>query len=251
MTEARFNKLFSSFILLGMAIAVIIATSIKLASTDTGHALLLISAFGSLMGVSASVASSVGKRITFVFGLINVTIYAVVCMINWRRGNPGLGNSLMHFFYMIPMQFVGLIQWKNRGAHGKSSVKARRLSGKMQLAYSLLFVLGSVVAYIGIAKFDRSTAQSFIKWAVVLDVIPLVCNILGQILMSTAYMEQWIFWIGVNVFSIGLWAHTLASGDNSYALIYLIKYCFYLLNSLNGLRIWIGLSKPDTVCNSN
>ena len=62
--------------------------------------------------------------------------------------------------------------------------------------------------------------------------------------MSTAYMDQWIFWIGVNISSVLMWSLTLASSPaDSYALVYLIKYSFYLLNSLNGLRIWLKLSR--------
>ena len=57
-------------------------------------------------------------------------------------------------------------------------------------------------------------------------------------------MEQWVFWIGVNVASVAMWAFTLAfDGGDSYAMIYLVKYAFYLLNSLNGLRIWLALSR--------
>ena len=80
--------------------------------------------------------------------------------------------------------------------------------------------------------------------AVLLDVVPLVCNVIGQFLMSTAYMEQWIFWMAVNITSIGLWI----SSDQAFAPVYIVKYSFYLLNSFNGLRIWLNLSRPDS-CN--
>ena len=36
-------------------------------------------------------------------------------------------------------------------------------------------------------------------------------------------------------------------GLNIGAVIYIIKYSFYLLNSFNGLRIWLGLSREDPV----
>ena len=126
-------------------------------------------------------------------------------------------------------------------------MKARRLSSKQRWLAAGVFLAGSVVAYFIIAQFDKSAATTFIKTAVVLDVLPLMCNILGQYLLSTAYMEQWFFWIGVNIASVVMWVLTLRqSPDSSYALIYVVKYSFYLLNSLNGLRIWIGLSRPGT-----
>ena len=85
-----------------------------------------------------------------------------------------------------------------------------------------------------------------VRWLVLTDALSMMCNVLGQWLLSTAYMEQWIFWIGVNVASVAMWVLTLRqSPDSSYALIYVVKYSFYLLNSLNGLRIWMALSRPD------
>ena len=240
-----FNKYFSVFILVGMTVVTVLATALKLGPADQGARIrLLVSAFGSLMGVAATVASANGYIITFLFGLLDVAIYGAICLINWNNGNSGLGNAVLHFLYFVPMQFVGFAQWKKRGSNHSGSVKARRLSGRQRLLATLVFLAGSVLAYLVIARFDKSAADTFIKTAVVLDVLPLICNIIGQFLMSTAYMEQWIFWIGVNVFSIAMWSVTMHSDpSSSYALIYIIKYSFYLINSLNGLRNWLQLSK--------
>ena len=158
---------------------------------------------------------------------------------NWREGGSGLGNALLHFAYFVPMQLVGFLQWKRRGAKASHQVNARRLSPAMRWAWLGISLVATVLLYLVIARFDRSAATGFLKVAVVLDVIPLVCNIIGQLLMSTAYMEQWIFWMAVNVFSIALWMNS----DQSFAPVYIVKYSFYLINAINGLRIWSRLSK--------
>lgn len=248
MDGRTFNKYFSAFVLVGMTVVTIAATALKFGPADgRARVLLLVSAFGALMGVAATVASANGRIITFIFGLLDVSIYGVICLINWKNGSSGLGNAVLHFLYFVPMQFVGLFQWRRRGSDEQGSVKARRLSPRQRWLAAAVFLAGSVAAYFIIAQFDKSAADTFIKTAVVLDVLPLMCNIIGQMLMSTAYMEQWWFWIGVNVFSITMWSFTL-HGDpgSSYAVIYIIKYSFYLLNSLNGLRNWMILSKPDS-----
>ena len=248
MNKATFNRYFSAFILTGMTAVTIIATALKLGPAEPqARVLLLVSAFGALMGVAATVASANGKIITFLFGLLDVSIYGVMCLINWKNGSSGLGNAVLHFLYFLPMQFVVFFQWKHRGSNTEGSVKARRLTPGQRWLATALFLAGSVAAYFIIAQFDKSAATTFIKAAVVLDVLPLMCNLIGQFLMSTAYMEQWIFWIGVNIFSITLWSATLSNDPNSsYAIIYIIKYSFYLLNSINGLRNWIILSKPGS-----
>ena len=240
--DKTFNRWFSAFILIGMTVAVILATAIKLGNPGAARGLLIISAFGSLMGVLATVCSANGKILTFLFGLLDVAIYGAVCFVNWKNGGSGLGNALLHALYFVPMQFIGFWQWRKRGANASSQVQARRLNGRQWAVYTAVFLVGTVVAYLVIARFDRSAAEGFLKVAVVLDVLPLMCNILGQLLMSMAYMEQWIFWIGVNISSILMWSFALKGGGD-YALIYLVKYSFYLLNSLNGLRIWIRLSR--------
>ena len=62
--------------------------------------------------------------------------------------------------------------------------------------------------------------------------------------MSLAFYEQWYLWILVNISSIFLWGGTMmSSAASSYTVVMFIKYCFYLVNSVNGLRIWYKLSK--------
>ncbi|MBO4476058.1 MAG: nicotinamide mononucleotide transporter [Bacteroidales bacterium] len=246
MDNNKFNKYFSAFVLIGMAVATIVATATRFGSAETQERMLLvISALGSLMGVAAAVTSANGLAATFIFGMFNVSIYASVCLYNWYHGGSGLGHALLHFLYMLPMQVVGLMQWRKRGQNESGGVKARRLSPGRRWMVAGLYVAASVVVYFILARFDRSAADTFIKTAVVLDVLPIMCNIIGQLLMSTAYIEQWVFWIGVNIFSLVMWSNALAqSPGSSYAVIYIIKYGFYLINSINGLRNWIIFSRP-------
>ena len=243
--EEKFNKLFSAFVLIGMTVALVLTTALKLGDSTGGKILLLVSAFGSLMGVMSTVFSANGNILTFLFGFLDVSIYGVVCFINWRNGGTGFGNALLHLVYFVPMQFIGLAQWRKRGASSTDKPAAKRLDARGWLITSLLLLLGSVTLYFILAHFDKSAAGTFLKWSVILDVITLVCNILGQLFMSNAYMEQWFFWIGVNIFSILMWSWTLSQTGGSYALIYIIKYSFYLINSIYGLRIWLALSRKE------
>ena len=236
-----FNKIFNAFILIGMALVTIIVTGIKLGDADSGHAMLVIAAVGSLMGVLSTVLSANGRILTFLFGLIDVTIYGVMCLLGAKYGNAAL-----HLLYFLPMQFVGFFQWRKRGAAEGERVRARRLGGRQWLLFGSIFLAGLLAAYFILCALDKTEAAGVVRWLVLMDALSMMCNILGQLLLSTAYMEQWFFWIGVNIASVVMWVLTLRqSPDSSYALIYVVKYSFYLLNSLNGLRIWIGLSRPD------
>ena len=235
----KFNKWFNAFVLIGMAVVTLVVTAFKLRDADSGKALLIIAAVGSLAGVLANVLSANGRILTFLFGLIDVTIYGAMCLTGAKYGNAAL-----HLLYFLPMQVVGFIQWRKRGAGEGEKVRARRLDGRKWLIFGTVFLLGLVAAYFILSALDKTEAAGVVKWLVLMDALSMMCNILGQLLLSTAYMEQWFFWIGVNIASVAMWVLTLRqTPDSSYALIYVVKYSFYLLNSLNGLRIWLKLSK--------
>ena len=225
MNDKTFNKWFNTFILVGMAVVTVVVTAI-----------------GSLMGVLCTVLAANGRILTFLFGILDVSIYGAMCLIGTKYGNAAL-----HLLYFLPMQFVGYSQWKNRGAHEEKKVQARRLTGRQWLLYGAIFLVGLVAAYFILAALDKKEAAGVIKWVAMADAFSMMCNILGQYLLSTAYMEQWYFWILVNVSTILMWVLTIRQEpDSAFAHIYIVKYSFYLLNSLNGLRIWYNLSRPET-----
>ena len=236
--EKRFNLAFNIFLVTGMIVAVTITTIFKLQQPEVKTFMLLLAAFGSVMGVINTVLSANGHLLTFLFGLLDVLAATVVLY-----DNGIMGNFALHAFYFLPMQFIGFAQWKKRGAEAHKQVKARRLNGRQWMLYSGLFVIGTIVVYLILSAVDKEAAGQFLKVAVLMDAVSMVCNILGQYLLSTAYMEQWVFWILVNISSVVMWTISLRHSSDPYSAIYMVKYAFYLLNSFNGLRIWMGLSK--------
>ena len=71
-----------------------------------------------------------------------------------------------------------------------------------------------------------------------------VLSIVAQALMALAFMEQWALWIITNIVSVIMWVICVARGE-AHAAVMVIMWSFYLLNSINGLRVWIKLSRPD------
>jgi nicotinamide mononucleotide transporter len=69
-----------------------------------------------------------------------------------------------------------------------------------------------------------------------------VLSIVAQALMALAFMEQWVLWIITNVVSVAMWCVCVARGD-AHAAVMVIMWVFYLMNSINGLRVWQALSR--------
>ena len=69
-----------------------------------------------------------------------------------------------------------------------------------------------------------------------------VLSIVAQALMALAFMEQWALWIITNIVSVVMWTICVVRGE-AHAGVMVIMWTFYLLNSINGLRVWINLSR--------
>lgn len=240
--EETFNKWFNAFILVGMISVVLVVNIIKMQEPEANIAKMLVVTLGAVMGVFNCVMSANGLIWNFLFGLVNVSICAYT---NWDAGN--MGQTLLHLCYFLPMQFVGIWQWKKRGADKKEKPKALRLSKKQWTIVISSIVVGIAAVYALLYYIDivrLGGAGEIERDKILLDSIVMVLNITGQILLSLCFSDSWFIWIFVNIFSIALWANRCgAAGSDGYAPVMVVKYCFFFINSLNGLRIWYKLSR--------
>lgn len=252
-SEKRFNFWFSVILLACMVAITVYNFIYEIQDPDTRLLMQVIASVGAVMGVTNTVLSANGSIWTFLFGLLDVTCCSIVYF-----DSGIMGNFALHVFYFLPMQFIGFWQWRKRGAGDRvkgdegreetAKVRARRLSGRQWGYVGVAFVIGTAAAFavlhgIDAAKLRAGALADVDNAKILLDAAVVILNILGQVLMSFAFAEQWYIWIAVNVFSILLWTNRMVSPDaTNYTLVMLVKYVFYFINSLNGLRIWLKLS---------
>lgn len=239
-----------------MAAAVTFVDFLELQEGEVQIVKQIVISLGALMGVVNTVLSANGNIWTFFFGVLDVCICSYT---NLDSGN--IGQFLQHVLYFLPMQFVGFWQWRKRGASFSveggevRKVKARRLTLRQWGYVGAALFAGTIIAYGILFWIDRTQLAAgriaqIDNAKLILDASVVVLNIIGQILMSLAFADQWYVWNLVNVFSILLWLNRLFSPEaSSYTVVMVIKYVFYLLNSINGLRIWLHLSK-DGECDA-
>ncbi len=197
----------------------------------------VVGSVAGIAGVLCVVLVAKGSIWNYLFGIINVSMYAYI---SYKADL--YGDAALNALYYVPMQFVGWWQWRKRGAAMSQAeagdrgvqVKARRFTWEQRLMLGLgcaaaVIVGGYVLKYFGDPQPFKDSATT-------------VLSIVAQALMALAFMEQWALWIVTNIISVVMWCICVVRGD-AHAGVMVIMWVFYLLNSLNGLRVWLRLSR--------
>lgn len=228
--KTKILSLYDWFLIIGVILTNIVYSVL----TDT---LDIIGSLAGITGVLCVVLVAKGSIWNYAFGLVNVSLYAWISFKTELYGDAGL-NAL----YYLPMQFIGWWQWRKHGAAvsdkeaegGSAQVKARRLGWKHRLLLGVACC--SAICAVGYLLMHLGDPQPF------KDSATTVLSIVAQALMALAFMEQWALWIITNVISVIMWSVCVARGE-AHAGVMVIMWIFYLLNSINGLRVWLKLSK--------
>ena len=200
----------------------------------------IVGSVASVAGVLCVVLVAKGSIWNYLFGIVNVSLYAYI---SYKAAL--YGDAALDAFYYVPMQFIGWWQWRRRGAAVSEAeaagrgvqVRARRFSWRQRavLAAGCLAAVvagGFLLRYFGDPQpFKDSTTT--------------VLSIVAQALMALAFMEQWILWIITNVVSVVMWTICVTRGE-AHAAVMVIMWSFYLLNSINGFRVWLRLSRQPS-----
>ena len=197
----------------------------------------MLGSMAAITGVLCVVLVAKGSIWNYLFGLVNVSLYAYI---SYKASL--YGDAALNALYYLPMQFIGWWQWRRRGAAMSAAeagdsgvqVKARRFTWKQR---TILF-LGCAAAVIAVGFL----LQYFNDPQPFKDSTTTVLSIVAQALMALAFMEQWVLWIITNVVSVIMWCVCVSRGE-AHAGIMVIMWAFYLMNSINGLRVWLRLSK--------
>jgi len=197
----------------------------------------IVGSVAGIAGVLCVVLVAKGSIWNYLFGIVNVSMYAYI---SYKASL--YGDAVLNAFYYVPMQFIGWWQGRRRGAAMNEAeaggngvqVKARRFTWKQRA----MLAAGCTVAVLAVGFILKhfGDPQPF------KDSTTTVLSIVAQALMALAFMEQWALWIITNVVSVVIRCTCVARGE-AHAAVMVIMGNFFLLKSIIGFRVWLKLSR--------
>lgn len=189
-----------------------------------------------ITGMVANILVAKGKIANYFFGFIAVVTYGFVAY-----GYALYGEAMLNWGFYAIANVVGFFIWhKNKKRKTNrvmgEDIPVKSLTKKGWLLVIGSFIMGSLVYAIILIELEAQQVR--------LDSMAVVLSIIGQILMTFRFKEQWHIWIAVNVLSVALWIVTLVqSGGNDYVMV--VMWISYLVNSIYGFINWKKLEKLE------
>ena len=175
----------------------------------------ILSLISGISGIFAVVLCAERKMSFWIFAWIQLITYLILA---WDQKLWGeVGENIFYGITMIGGMFI----W-NKYKEG-DKVKSRSLSKNYFEFIKITCAIGILLLWYGL-KCTNDT-QPF------MDSISTVPAIIAQILMITAYKEQWYFWLIIDIASIYMWA---IAGD--WCMV--SQFIFWTINCLYGIKKW-------------
>lgn len=186
-------------------------------------------------GVINVILVAEGRKSNYFFGVISTSIYLVLSI------QKGFYGEVLTNVYFVIMQPIGLYVWlmadrkRQEETHqvedSPTNVKARR----MGLVDWIIAIAQAIIIWLTMGLIYQliGSNRSF------RDSVTDGTNVVGQKLMTELYVEQWVFWIATNLFSIYLWWAENQSID------IVVMYLLFTVNSIVGMYRWIQQAQAN------
>ncbi|HAS8174744.1 TPA: nicotinamide riboside transporter PnuC [Vibrio vulnificus] len=213
-----------------------------------GYAMSWIEAIGTIFGLLCIWFASQEKTINYLFGLINVTLFAVIFF------QIQLYGLLLLQLFFFCANVYGWYAWTRPNAEG-DLLEVRWLSQKKMVITAGLCVCAIALLTVYIDPFFFALANIAVDTMNVFgaglaepvlepDAFPFwdstmtVLSIVAQILMTRKYVENWVLWVVINIISVGIYAM-----QGVYAMS--LQYAILMFIAANGTREWARTAKRN------
>ena len=169
-----------------------------------------------LTGVWCVILTGMGKRSSFLFGVVNTIFYA---LISWNA--KYYGEVMLNLLYYLPMNFVGWFVWKKHMDEKAGEVIKRGLGLKKSI-----YIYGVTAIAIAVYGYILYCLEGNLPFV---DSMSTVVSVVAQILSIRRLKEQWVLWIVVDIVTIIMWAIHYAQNNGNLAT--LAMWSVFLVNA--------------------
>ncbi|MCE0800695.1 nicotinamide riboside transporter PnuC [Buttiauxella sp. S04-F03] len=208
-----------------------------------GYDLSWIEAVGTVAGLLCIWLASLEKISNYAFGLINVTLFAIIFF------QIQLYASLLLQLFFFAANIYGWYAWSRQTSDNQAALHIRWLPLPKALAWIVFCVgaIGLMTIFIDLVfAFLTRTAVSVMQASGMNVTMPdlqpdafpfwdscmMVLSIVAMILMTRKYVENWLLWVIINMISVVIFAL-----QGVYAMS--LEYLILTFIALNGSRMWI------------
>ncbi|OTA21527.1 transporter [Xenorhabdus beddingii] len=208
-----------------------------------------IEAIGTIAGLLCIWLASQEKIINYLFGLINVSLFAVIFF------QIQLYASLILQIFFFAANIYGWYAWSRVNEQKQAELKIRWLSPKQMAIVAAISIFAILVMTFNIdqifgymAKVVVLALQGMGSTIIMPDLPPdafpfwdsvmTILSIVAMILMTRKHVENWLIWVIINVISVAIYYH---QGVLAMSLQYIILTGI----ALNGARLWIKAAKHN------
>jgi len=182
-----------------------------------GYALSWIEAIGTLFGLLCIWFASKEKIINYLFGLINVTLFAAIFF------QIQLYASLLLQVFFFVANLYGWYAWSRQNSDNEAALKVRWLKRSDALLLTAICLAAIILMtffidpVFALLSHITITLLQGVGFAVTLptlqpDAFPfwdsamLILSIAAMVLMTRKYVENWLLWIVIDLISIVIYA---------------------------------------------
>ena len=165
-----------------------------------------------------------GKRINYIYGLINYLLMAYVAF-----ENNLFGIFMFYILIFSPLQIKGYVAWYKNLNHDKN-VKVREFTLKNSIIITFLCIIGSVILGYLLTLIPTQRLAF-------MDATSNCINLCGEILMILRFKESWWVWLVNNIIDLVIWAITAINGGSGSIMMLIVSIVFLVMN-FYGIAMW-------------
>ncbi len=168
--------------------------------------------------------ASEGKKINYLFGLINYLFMGYISL-----KNNLFGVFFFYIFVFAPLQIKGFLTW-NKNLDKDDNVKVREHTLRNSCFITLSCILGSLLLGYLLTLIPGQQLAF-------LDASSNCINLCGMVLMILRFKESWWLWLINNIIDLTIWIFVTINHGSS-AWMMLITSLGYLLINIYGVIKW-------------